>query len=116
MKEIWYLLALVITVENIHFCFVLQIGRVPLREQVSYFEKSREYMLRMIGVNGTKEILKKAMFSITIGSNDILNYIQPSIPFFSQEKLPTDVLQDSMVFHLTTHLKVLLHLLIIWDK
>ncbi|CAL9223878.1 unnamed protein product [Arabidopsis halleri] len=81
------------------------IGRVPLREQVSYFEKSRDYMVRVIGENGTKEMLKKAMFTMTIGSNDILNYIQPSIPFFSQDKLPTDVLQDSMVLHLTTHLK-----------
>lgn len=64
-------------------------------------------MVRVIGENGTKEVLKKAMFTITIGSNDILNYIQPSIPFFSQDKLPNDVLQDSMVFHLTTHLKVI---------
>ncbi|CAN7084871.1 unnamed protein product [Brassica oleracea var. botrytis] len=84
---------------------LLFIGRVPLREQVSYFEKSRDYMVRMIGENGTKEMLKKSMFTITIGSNDILNYIQPSIPFFSQDKLPIGVLQDSMVFHLTTHLK-----------
>ncbi|KAG2241415.1 hypothetical protein Bca52824_007871 [Brassica carinata] len=84
---------------------LLFIGRVPLGEQVSYFEKSRGYMVRMIGENGTKEMLKKSMFTITIGSNDILNYIQPSIPFFSQDKLPTGVLQDSMVFHLTTHLK-----------
>ncbi|CAH2080247.1 unnamed protein product [Thlaspi arvense] len=84
---------------------LLFIGRVPLREQVGNFEKSREYMVRMIGENGTKEMLKKAMFTITMGSNDILNYIQPSIPFFSQDKLPVDVLQDSMVFHLTTHLK-----------
>ncbi|KAH0873690.1 hypothetical protein HID58_071052 [Brassica napus] len=88
---------------------LLFIGRVPLREQVSYFEKSRDYMVRMIGENGTKEMLKKSMFTITIGSNDILNYIQPSIPFFSQDKLPIGVLQDSMVFHLTTHLKVRLH-------
>lgn len=73
---------------------------------MSYFEKSRDYMVRMIGENGTKEMLKKSMFTITIGSNDILNYIQPSIPFFSQDKLPIDVLQDSMVFHLTTYLKV----------
>lgn len=64
-------------------------------------------MVRVIGENGTKEMLKKAMFTITIGSNDILNNIQPSIPFFSQDKLPIDVLQDSMVLHLTTHLKVI---------
>ncbi|KAL1222739.1 GDSL esterase/lipase [Cardamine amara subsp. amara] len=81
------------------------IGRVPLRDQVSYFEKSRDYMVKSIGENDTKEMLKKSIFTITIGSNDILNYIQPSIPFFSKDKLPSDVLQDSMVFHLTTHLK-----------
>ncbi|CAA7056042.1 unnamed protein product [Microthlaspi erraticum] len=47
------------------------IGRVPLREQVSNFEKSREDMVRMIGENGTKEMLKEAMFSITIGSDSL---------------------------------------------
>ncbi|CAN6839611.1 unnamed protein product [Brassica oleracea] len=85
-------------------------------------------MVRMIGENGTEEMLRKAMLTITIGSNDILNYyIQPSIPSFSQDKLPIDAthsdtpkpvqpahltslidaLQNSMVFHLTTHFKVL---------
>uniref|UniRef100_A0A0D3C0M3 GDSL esterase/lipase n=1 Tax=Brassica oleracea var. oleracea TaxID=109376 RepID=A0A0D3C0M3_BRAOL len=85
---------------------LLIIGRVPLREQVSYFERSIDYMVRMIGENGTEEMLRKAMLTITIGSNDILNYyIQPSIPSFSQDKLPIDALQNSMVFHLTTHFK-----------
>ncbi|KAG5401166.1 hypothetical protein IGI04_015773 [Brassica rapa subsp. trilocularis] len=62
---------------------MLLIGRVPLREQVSYFERSIDYMVRMIGENGTEEMLKKAILIITIGSNDILNYyIQPTIYTF----------------------------------
>ena len=97
----------IMMVEKNKTCF-WQIGRVPLREQVSYFERSIDYMVRMIGENGTEEMLRKAMLTITIGSNDILNYyIQPSIPSFSQDKLPIDALQNSMVFHLTTHFKVL---------
>ncbi|WZZ53748.1 hypothetical protein YC2023_053855 [Brassica napus] len=85
---------------------LLIIGRVPLREQVSYFERSIDYMVRMIGENGTEEMLRKAMLTITIGSNDILNYyIQPSIPSFSQDKLPIDALQNSMYFYLQNQME-----------
>ncbi|XP_031262770.1 GDSL esterase/lipase At5g41890-like [Pistacia vera] len=83
----------------------LFIGRVPLREQVNYFEQSRNYMVNVMGENRTKEFLKKAIFSLTIGSNDILNYIQPSITFFFGEKTSKTTLQDFMVSNLTIHLQ-----------
>ncbi|XP_030955824.1 GDSL esterase/lipase At5g41890 [Quercus lobata] len=83
----------------------LFIGRVPLREQVNYFEQSRNYMVNVMRENGTKELLKKAIFSLTTGSNDILNYVQPSIPFFEGDKVSPSTYQDYMVFNLTTQLK-----------
>ncbi|KDP25209.1 hypothetical protein JCGZ_20365 [Jatropha curcas] len=83
----------------------LFIGRVPLGQQVSYFEKSRSYMVNVMGEHGTREFLKKAIFSLTTGSNDILNYIQPSIPFFGVNKVSPSVFQDFMVSNLTVQLK-----------
>ncbi|XP_050226835.1 GDSL esterase/lipase At5g41890 isoform X2 [Mercurialis annua] len=64
----------------------LFIGRVPLEQQISYFEESRNYMVNVMGENGTTEFLKTAIFSLTTGSNDILNYVQPSIPFLQGDK------------------------------
>ncbi|KAF8379796.1 hypothetical protein HHK36_029245 [Tetracentron sinense] len=85
----------------------LFIGRIPLREQINYFEQSRAYMVSVMGDNGTNEFLKSAIFSVTIGSNDILNYLQPSIPFFGEDKVSPTMFQDFMVSNLTMQLKQL---------
>ncbi|GMN31289.1 hypothetical protein TIFTF001_003186 [Ficus carica] len=84
---------------------VLFIGRVPLSEQVKYFEVTRSHMVSVMEENRTKDLLKKAIFSLTIGSNDVLNYVQPSIPFFGHDKVPPSMYQDFMVSNLTIHLK-----------
>lgn len=63
-------------------------------------------MSDQIGENATSELLKKAIFSIAAGSNDILNYLQPSIPFFQGDKVPPSVLQETMLSNLTSYLKV----------
>ncbi|KAK3030676.1 hypothetical protein RJ639_035880 [Escallonia herrerae] len=83
----------------------LFIGRIPLGEQITYFELNRAYMVNVMGENGTKSFLNKAIFSVTIGSNDILNYLQPSIPFFGEDKVSPPMFQDFMVSNLTVHLK-----------
>ncbi|KAK1304733.1 GDSL esterase/lipase [Acorus calamus] len=83
----------------------LFIGRVPLSTQISYFEQSRAYMVGMVGQNATDEFLKGSVFSITTGSNDILNYMEPSIPFLGQEKVSHTMFQDYMISNLTLHLK-----------
>lgn len=63
-------------------------------------------MIRIIGENATDELLKGAIFSITAGSNDILEHLRPSIPLFGGSKVPFTVTQDIMVSNLTLHLKV----------
>lgn len=75
---------------------------------MKYYEQSRNYMVSVMGENRTKEFLKKAIFSLTTGSNDILNYVQPSIPFF-RDKVSPSTFEDYMVFNLTSHLKVYLN-------
>ncbi|XP_026387887.1 GDSL esterase/lipase At5g41890-like isoform X1 [Papaver somniferum] len=83
------------------------VERVPLRKQINDFEQSRATMTSMLGENGTTDFLKQVVFSITSGSNDLLNYLQPSIPFFKEDKVSPAMLQDFMVSNLTLQLKVL---------
>ena len=64
-------------------------------------------MVNSMGDNVTREFLKKAIFSLTTGSNDILNYVQPSIPYFQGDKVSPAIFQDFMVANLTIQLKVL---------
>ncbi|XP_022733791.1 GDSL esterase/lipase At5g41890 [Durio zibethinus] len=81
------------------------IGRIPLGEQVNYFEQNRNFMVNAMGENRTKEFLKKAIFSLTSGSNDILNYVQPSIPFLGHDKVFPTTFLDFMISNLTIQLK-----------
>lgn len=82
-----------------------QVERIPLSMQVKYFEETRDYMGRTLGKNAT-EFLKTAVFQIITGSNDILNYFEPSVSLFGDKKLAPTALQDIMVSNLTLHLKV----------
>ncbi|XP_065036656.1 GDSL esterase/lipase At5g41890-like [Musa acuminata AAA Group] len=83
----------------------LFIERIPLGKQVQYFEETRDYLVGTLGENATGKFLRNAVFSIIAGSNDILNYLEPSIPLFEKTKLPPVALQDMMVSNLTLHLK-----------
>ncbi|KAL2902876.1 hypothetical protein RDABS01_027958 [Bienertia sinuspersici] len=65
----------------------LFIGRIPLQKQVDYFELTKANIVAKIGEKATKKLLKNSLFSVAIGSNDILNYIQPSIPFIGQKNV-----------------------------
>ncbi|MBA0718809.1 hypothetical protein Golax_006537 [Gossypium laxum] len=81
------------------------IGRIPLGEQVSNFEQNRIYMVNAMGENYTRKFLRKAIFSLTIGSNDVLNYIQPSIPFLRHDKVSPSTFLDFMISNLTLQLE-----------
>ncbi|KAM3267041.1 GDSL esterase/lipase [Capsicum annuum] len=82
----------------------LFIGRVPLSKQINNFEESRRYIVNAMGEENAKRFLKKAIFSVTIGSNDVINYFQPSIPFLSKNISPT-IFQDYLVSNLTMNLQ-----------
>ncbi|KAK6935617.1 hypothetical protein RJ641_035772, partial [Dillenia turbinata] len=73
------------------------IGRVPLWVQVDYFNLSRKYMVNAMGEDDTKMFLEKTIFSLTIGSNDILNCIQPEMPLIRKDKVPPARLQEFMI-------------------
>ncbi|KVH44673.1 Lipase, GDSL [Cynara cardunculus var. scolymus] len=57
------------------------VGRIPLRMQIKNFERSRAEMVKTMGENSTRNFLKDAIFSLTIGSNDIITYFLPNLPF-----------------------------------
>ncbi|XP_021768502.1 GDSL esterase/lipase At5g41890-like [Chenopodium quinoa] len=83
----------------------LFVGRIPLQEQVQNFEQTRAQIVAKMGEKATKNFLRNAIFSITVGSNDILNFIQPSIPFIGQDKVQPAIFQDQMLSNLTMQLK-----------
>lgn len=64
-------------------------------------------MVNVMGENGAMEFLKKALFSLTVGSNDVLNYFQPAIPFFGEDKVSSTLFQHYLISNFTIHLKVL---------
>lgn len=59
-----------------------------------------------MGESGVMKLLNGAIFSLTIGSNDFFDYLEPSIPLIGQSKLSHTMLQDAMVSNLTLQLKV----------
>lgn len=75
-------------------------------KQIDYFNMTRSYMAKIYGEKSTKQVLEAAIFSITAGSNDLLNFIQPRIPFFQKRKIAPSLLQDLMVANMTIHLQV----------
>ncbi|KAI3792674.1 hypothetical protein L2E82_06562 [Cichorium intybus] len=82
------------------------VGRIPLRKQIDHFEESRAEMVKTMGENSTQDILKNAIFSLTIGNNDIITYFLPKIPFIGNyNEFSHTVLQETMVSHMTSHLK-----------
>ncbi|KAL8138900.1 hypothetical protein V2J09_004901 [Rumex salicifolius] len=83
----------------------LFIGRISLPEQVDYFEQSRDYMVKILGEEGTLSFLRNAVFSIAIGSNDLIDYIEPSIPILGHPTIDSSTFQRFMISNLTTQLK-----------
>lgn len=85
----------------------MQLGRIPLRKQIDHFEQSRAEMVQTMGENRTQDLLKNAIFSLTIGNNDIITYFLPKIPFIgSYNEVSHTVLQETMVAHMGSYLKV----------
>ncbi|RCV35052.1 hypothetical protein SEVIR_7G219800v4 [Setaria viridis] len=81
------------------------IGRIPLRQQISYFEKTKAQILETMGEEAATDFFKKALFVIAAGSNDILEYLSPSVPFFGREKPDPSSFQDALISNLTFYLK-----------
>lgn len=59
-----------------------------------------------MGEKAAADFLAEALFTVAAGSNDILEYLSPSVPFFERQKPDPAVFQDALVSKLAFHLKV----------
>lgn len=59
-----------------------------------------------MGEKAAAEFLEKALFTVAAGSNDILEFLSPAVPFFGRQKPDPAVFQDALVSKLAFYLKV----------
>ncbi|KAK3146842.1 hypothetical protein QOZ80_3BG0273220 [Eleusine coracana subsp. coracana] len=79
------------------FDLMRPIGKVPLGQQISYFEKTRAQILENMEEEAASDFFKTALFIVAAGSNDILEYLSPSVPFFGREKPDPSYFQDVLL-------------------
>ncbi|KAL2641795.1 hypothetical protein R1flu_009382 [Riccia fluitans] len=68
---------------------------IPMDQQLTYFEDTRQQLISMLGQSATDELLANALFSVTMGSNDYLNNY--FLPFSPRARLPQKVYQDIVI-------------------
>lgn len=74
------------------------IGRLSLDVQIDNFAQTRRELISMLGEKAAKELLKKSIFSVTMGSNDFLNnYLVPIL----STVLRATVSQEAFIDQLT---------------
>ncbi|KAJ3699744.1 hypothetical protein LUZ61_003449 [Rhynchospora tenuis] len=53
-------------------------GRLCLDAQIDYFAKTREYIISSLGAQNAANLMRKAIFTVNMGSNDFINnYLVP---------------------------------------
>uniref|UniRef100_A0A7N0T742 GDSL esterase/lipase n=1 Tax=Kalanchoe fedtschenkoi TaxID=63787 RepID=A0A7N0T742_KALFE len=87
------------------------IGRISLSKQVSNFEETKFHMVNLMGQRKADELIRRAIFSITTGSNDILSHLQDSfLTSFMDHKLSPSTFQNFLISNMTMQLKRLQNL------
>lgn len=91
---------------------LLQVNRLSMDIQIDYFNITRKQIDKLIGASKAKEhIMKKSIFSITIGSNDFLNnYLLPVLSIGARVTQTPDSFVDDLLSHLKAQLTVSLSL------
>jgi len=76
--------------------------------QIDYFANTRHDIISYIGVPAALNLFQKALFSVTIGSNDFINnYLTPDVAF-SEDKLDSpELFVITMISRLRTQLTVI---------
>ncbi|AES64975.1 GDSL esterase/lipase At4g16230 [Medicago truncatula] len=84
-------------------------GRINFDAQIDNFANTREQIIRTIGVPATLELLKNALFTVALGSNDFLdNYLARTKQ--ERELLPPDKFVETMISKLRVQLTRLFNL------
>lgn len=80
--------------------------------QIDYFSITRKQIDKLLGKSKAKEyIMKKSIFSITVGANDFLNnYLLPVLSIGARISQSPDSFIDDMITHFRAQLTVYIHL------
>ncbi|CAN6212653.1 unnamed protein product [Urochloa humidicola] len=82
------------------------VNRIGMDLQVDYFNITRKQLDELLGRDRAKEFLrKKAIFSVTVGSNDFLNnYLMPVLSAGTRISESPDSFVNDLIFHLRDQL------------
>ncbi|KAG9457816.1 hypothetical protein H6P81_002324 [Aristolochia fimbriata] len=73
-------------------------GRLNLDAQIDNFENTKQDIISMVGAPAASSLLKKALFSVVIGSNDFLNnYLTPVLSESKRRSIPPEKFVQSMI-------------------
>ncbi|XP_068660415.1 GDSL esterase/lipase At4g16230-like [Aristolochia californica] len=73
-------------------------GRLNMDAQVDNFENTRQEIISMVGPPAPSKLLKKALFSVVIGSNDFINnYLTPTVSGRQRKSIPPEKFIGSMI-------------------
>lgn len=91
-----------------YIMFLLQVNRIGMDVQIDYFNTTRKQVDKLLGSSKAKEyIMKKSIFSVTVGSNDFLNnYLLPVLSIGARVSQSPDVFVDDMINNLRNQLTV----------
>ena len=76
--------------------------------QIDYFNITRKQIDKLLGESNAREyIMKKSIFSISVGSNDFLNnYLLPLVSVGARVSQGPDAFVDDMINHFRAQLTV----------
>ncbi|KAI6700125.1 hypothetical protein NL676_014449 [Syzygium grande] len=86
--------------------YVLQINRLSLDIQVDYFNITRKQLDKLLGPSQARDyLMKKSIFSITIGANDFLNnYLLPVLSISARASQTPNAFINDIINHLRNQL------------
>lgn len=92
----------------LYFFFYFQVNRIGMDVQIDYFSITRKQIDKLLGESKAKEyIMKKSIFSITVGANDFLNnYLLPVLSIGARISQSPDAFIDDMINHFRAQLTV----------
>ncbi|TKY54249.1 GDSL esterase/lipase [Spatholobus suberectus] len=86
-------------------------GRLNFDAQIDNFANTRQDIISSIGVPAALNLFKRALFSVTIGSNDFINnYLTPELTFSDQKAASPELFVTTMISKLRVQLTRLFNL------
>ncbi|KAI3973272.1 hypothetical protein MKW92_022614 [Papaver armeniacum] len=74
------------------------VGRINLDAQLDNFANTRQYIISRIGAAAASKLFGKALFSVTMGSNDFLNnYLVPVLSIPEQKMISPETFIDTLI-------------------